>query len=134
MIAPAYGGSHEPYVEGVTGTAPADESAQALTRIMHDLLKDPARLEWMGGHAAQWSRQAFESERYPHLAVRVRSPSSSAPARTAARMTAGNVQKHGNPAVSAQAYPRPSHEANKLNSSRPRRAAAIARTVSRTIG
>ena len=30
--------------------------------------------------------------------------------------------------------PRPSHDANKLNSSRPRRAAAMARTVSRTIG
>ena len=70
VIAPAYGGSREAYVEGVTGVAPADESAEALTRTLHDLLKDPARLAWMGGHAAQWTRQAFAPERYAQLAVR----------------------------------------------------------------
>ena len=70
VIAPAYGGSHEAYVEGVTGAAPADESAEALTRTLHDLLKDPARLAWMGGHAAQWTRQAFAPERYAQIAVR----------------------------------------------------------------
>jgi glycosyltransferase involved in cell wall biosynthesis len=70
VIAPAYGGSREAYVEGVTGVAPADESAEALTRTLHDLLKDPARLAWMGGHAAQWAGQAFAPERYAQLAVR----------------------------------------------------------------
>jgi phosphatidylinositol alpha-1,6-mannosyltransferase len=70
VIAPAYGGSHDAYVEGVTGVAPADESAEALTTTLHDLLKDPARLAWMGGHAAQWTRQAFAPERYAQLAVR----------------------------------------------------------------
>ena len=70
VIAPAYGGSREAYVEGVTGVAPADESAEALTGTLHDLLKDPARLAWMGGYAAQWARQAFVPERYAHLAVR----------------------------------------------------------------
>ena len=69
-IAPAYGGSREAYVEGVTGVDPADESAEAPTRTLHDLLKDPARLAWMGGHAAQWTRQAFAPERYAQLAVR----------------------------------------------------------------
>jgi len=70
VIAPAYGGSHEAFVEGVTGVAPADESAEALTRTLHDLLKDPTRLAWMGGQAAQWARQAFAPERYPQFAVR----------------------------------------------------------------
>ena len=70
VIAPAYGGGHETYVEGVTGVAPTDESAEALTRILHDLLKDPARLAWMGEHAAQWTRQAFAPERYAQLIVR----------------------------------------------------------------
>ena len=70
VIAPAYGGSHEAYVEGVTGVAPVDESAEALTRTLHDLLKDPARLAWMGGHSAQWTRQTFAPERYAQLAVR----------------------------------------------------------------
>jgi phosphatidyl-myo-inositol dimannoside synthase len=70
VIAPTYGGSREAYIEGVTGVAPADESAKALTRTLHDLLKDPARLEWMGRQAAQWTRQAFTPERYAQLAVR----------------------------------------------------------------
>ena len=70
VIAPAYGGSREAYVEGVTGVAPADESAEALTRALHDLLKDPARLARMGAHAVQWTRQAFAPENYAQLAVR----------------------------------------------------------------
>jgi phosphatidyl-myo-inositol dimannoside synthase len=70
VIAPAYGGSHEAYVEGITGVAPADESAEALTRTLHDLLKDPARLAEMGKYAAQWTRQAFSPEDYAQLAVR----------------------------------------------------------------
>jgi glycosyltransferase involved in cell wall biosynthesis len=70
VIAPAYGGSREAYVEGVTGVAPVDESAEALARTLHDLLKDPARLALMGGHAAQWARQAFAPEYYAQLAVR----------------------------------------------------------------
>jgi len=70
VIAPAYGGSREAYVEGVTGAAPSDESAEALARTLHDLLKDPARLARMGRHAAQWTRQAFAPECYAQLAVR----------------------------------------------------------------
>jgi glycosyltransferase involved in cell wall biosynthesis len=70
VIAPAYGGSREAYVEGVTGVAPVDESTEALTKALQGLLKDPARLARMGGHAAQWTRQAFASERYAQLAVR----------------------------------------------------------------
>jgi phosphatidylinositol alpha-1,6-mannosyltransferase len=70
VIGPAYGGSREAYVDGVTGVAPTDESAEALTRTLHDLLKDPARLAWMGEHAAQWTTQAFVPERYSQLIVR----------------------------------------------------------------
>jgi len=70
VIAPAYGGSREAYIEGVTGVAPTDESTEALTRTLHGLLKDPARLAWMGRQAAQWSRQAFAPKRYPQLAVK----------------------------------------------------------------
>ena len=44
--------------------APTDESAEALTRTLQDLLKDPVRLAWMGRHAAEWARQAFAPERY----------------------------------------------------------------------
>jgi glycosyltransferase involved in cell wall biosynthesis len=70
VIAPAYGGSREAYVEGVTGVAPADESTEALTKVLQGMLKDPARLTWMGQHASQWTREAFAPERYAQLAVR----------------------------------------------------------------
>ena len=70
VIAPAYGGSREAYIEGVTGVAPADESAEALTRTLDDLLKDPARLAWMGEQAAQWTRRAFDPESYAQLTTR----------------------------------------------------------------
>ena len=70
VIAPARGGSREAYVEGVTGVAPPDESVDALEWTLHDLLKDPDRLAWMGRHAAQWARQAFAPERYAQLTVR----------------------------------------------------------------
>ena len=70
VIAPSYGGSRESYIEGITGVAPADESAEALARTLHDLLKDPARLAWMSGHTAQWTRQAFAPEHYAQLTVR----------------------------------------------------------------
>jgi glycosyltransferase involved in cell wall biosynthesis len=70
VIAPSHGGSREAYVEGVTGSAPPDQSAQALEWTLHEMLKDPDRLAWMGRQAAQWARQAFAPERYAQLAVR----------------------------------------------------------------
>ena len=70
VVAPAHGGSRDAYVEGVTGAAPADESAQALAATLDDLLKDPDGLTRMGQHAAQWARQAFAPERYAQLTVR----------------------------------------------------------------
>jgi phosphatidyl-myo-inositol dimannoside synthase len=70
VIAPAYGGSREAYVEGVTGVAPTDESAEALARILHDLLKDPVRLAEMAAQAARWARRAFDPEDYARLAIR----------------------------------------------------------------
>jgi len=70
VIAPAYGGSREAYVEGVTGVSPADESEETLTRTLHDLLQDEARLTIMGKQAGRWAREAFAPERYAQLAVR----------------------------------------------------------------
>jgi phosphatidyl-myo-inositol dimannoside synthase len=69
VIAPAYGGSRDAYLEGVTGVAPIDESTEALTKVLHDLLKDPARLAAMGGRAKLWAQQAFAPESYAKLAV-----------------------------------------------------------------
>jgi phosphatidylinositol alpha-1,6-mannosyltransferase len=70
VIAPAYGGSHDAYVEGVTGLAPAGESAQALTETLRDLLCDRDRLDWMGRRATRWARETFDPGRYPGLVAR----------------------------------------------------------------
>jgi glycosyltransferase involved in cell wall biosynthesis len=70
VIAPVHGGSREAYVEGITGLAPSDESADALAGTLHHLLKDPDRLAVMGRDAARWARQAFAPERYAELATR----------------------------------------------------------------
>lgn len=69
VVAPAYGGSHDAYIEGITGLAPTDETAGSLTRVITDLLQDPARLAQMGKQAGEWSRERFAPERYATLAV-----------------------------------------------------------------
>jgi phosphatidyl-myo-inositol dimannoside synthase len=70
VIAPAHGGSADAYVEGVTGFAPTDESAQALASTIDELLGNPTRLAWMGKRAADWARESFAPERYPQLVAR----------------------------------------------------------------
>jgi glycosyltransferase involved in cell wall biosynthesis len=64
VVAPAYGGSHDAFMDGVTGTAPADETAEALTTTLGEVLRDPRRLEQMGMRASEWARESFSPERY----------------------------------------------------------------------
>jgi phosphatidylinositol alpha-1,6-mannosyltransferase len=69
VVAPAYGGSHDAFVDRVTGAAPADETAEALARLLGELLKDPERLERMGKCAAEWARGCFAPDLYAARAV-----------------------------------------------------------------
>lgn len=69
VIAPAYGGSHSAFVGQITGAAPADETAEALTALLAELLKDPQRLARMGMRATEWARESFAPERYAPYAV-----------------------------------------------------------------
>jgi phosphatidylinositol alpha-1,6-mannosyltransferase len=69
VVAPAYGGSHEAFVDGITGAAPQDESAESLRRTLGHLLRDRQRLEQMSTCAAEWARSTFSPERYAPLAV-----------------------------------------------------------------
>ena len=69
VIVPAFGGSHDAYVEGVTGVAPTDETPEALATVLQEVLQDPRRLEQMGRDAATWARESFAPERYAQLAV-----------------------------------------------------------------
>jgi glycosyltransferase involved in cell wall biosynthesis len=69
VIAPAHGGSRDAYIDGMTGVAPVDESAEALTQVLSDLLRDQQRVIQMGQRAAEWARESFAPERYASLAV-----------------------------------------------------------------
>ena len=69
VVAPAYGGSHDAYVPGLTGVAPADESAEALRTVLAGLIRDREHLAQMSKHAADWARECFAPEKYASLAV-----------------------------------------------------------------
>jgi phosphatidyl-myo-inositol dimannoside synthase len=69
VVAPAYGGSHDAYVDQVTGVAPADETTEALAKTLDELLDDPGRLAQMGKQAAEWARESFAPGRYASRAV-----------------------------------------------------------------
>jgi glycosyltransferase involved in cell wall biosynthesis len=68
-VGPAHGGSPGAYLDGVTGATPRDESVPALTRVLDELLREPARLAEMGALGAAWSRASFAPDRYAALAV-----------------------------------------------------------------
>jgi phosphatidyl-myo-inositol dimannoside synthase len=69
VVGPAYGGSHDAYIEGVTGVTPAGESAEDLARVLRSLLDDPGRLTRMGKRAAEWARECFAPDDYPARVV-----------------------------------------------------------------
>jgi phosphatidylinositol alpha-1,6-mannosyltransferase len=70
VIAPAHGGSHDAFVDQVTGVAPVDQSAGALTDILAELLRDRCALQQMGRRAAEWARESFAPELYASRVVR----------------------------------------------------------------
>lgn len=67
VIAPAFGGSHDAFVDHVTGRTPIDESAEALAKVLNELLSDTARLAHMGKRASEWARESFAPDRYASL-------------------------------------------------------------------
>lgn len=69
VVVPAYGGSHDAYIDGITGMAPTDESAESLTAVLRKMMEDPVQLDKMGSQAAEWARECFNPERYAALVV-----------------------------------------------------------------
>jgi glycosyltransferase involved in cell wall biosynthesis len=69
VIGPAHGGSHDAYVEGVTGATPVDETSEGLAVTVEHLLRDRQQLAHMGDQAARWARESFGPESYARLAV-----------------------------------------------------------------
>jgi glycosyltransferase involved in cell wall biosynthesis len=71
VVAPAYGGSGDAFLPGVTGLAPLDETPEALAAALDTLLRDDEGRQHMGEAAAQWSRTRFEPEAYGRQVMRV---------------------------------------------------------------
>jgi len=69
VIGPAYAGSHDAFIDRITGVAPADETAGSLARLLEELLKDPMRLAQMGTRAAEWARECFAPQTYASRVV-----------------------------------------------------------------
>ncbi len=69
VIAPAFGGSHDAYLDGWTGLAPSDETSSALALVLSNLLQQPYRLSHMGDCAASWAQERFSPEKYAELAI-----------------------------------------------------------------
>ena len=69
VIGPSYGGSHDAYLDGVTGYSPSDESAGELAKVLDYALRDPGRLADMSKRAAEWARECFAPERYASQVV-----------------------------------------------------------------
>ncbi len=71
VVAPAYGGSGDAFLPGVTGLAPLDETPEALAAALAALLNDDEGRQHMGEAAAQWSRMCFEPDAYGRQVMRV---------------------------------------------------------------
>lgn len=69
VVAPASGGSHDAYLDRVTGVAPTEETTESLSETLDELLRDPCRLAQMGQKAGEWARDAFLPEHYASRAV-----------------------------------------------------------------
>jgi phosphatidylinositol alpha-1,6-mannosyltransferase len=69
VVGPAFGGSHDAFIERVTGLAPVDETSASLARVLDELLSDPKLLSQMSDHAAEWSRKCFDPDVYSARAV-----------------------------------------------------------------
>jgi phosphatidylinositol alpha-1,6-mannosyltransferase len=64
----AFDGSHDAFVDGVTGVAPADESGPTLAKVLDGLPGDRHQLAERGWvRAADWARERFDPERYASL-------------------------------------------------------------------
>ena len=69
VVGPAYGGSHDAYLDGVTGITPNSESVEALESSLRELLCNRVLLAQMGKRAAEWARECFAPECYASRAV-----------------------------------------------------------------
>lgn len=64
VVGPTSGGSHDAYVDGVTGATPADESAEALAVVIAAMLGNADELSQTSKKATEWARVTTDPEAY----------------------------------------------------------------------
>lgn len=64
VIAPAFGGSADAMLEGLTGLRPKDESVGALVEVLRWFVENPARMRLFGINARTWATERFRPENY----------------------------------------------------------------------
>ena len=69
VVGPAFGGSRDAFIEGVTGVTPGDETSASLALTLAEMLKDSQLLAEMGKKAAEWARVRFAPDTYAARAV-----------------------------------------------------------------
>lgn len=68
-IVPSGGGSHAAFLEGITGIRPADDTPEALARVILWLADHPRAALQMGQNGHQWATAKFDPEKYRQSAA-----------------------------------------------------------------
>ena len=71
IIAPAAGGSHAAFIDGLTGLAPVTQSSESLEELLDWATTHRAMLDRMGDNGRKWARNAFDPQRYAALVASV---------------------------------------------------------------
>jgi phosphatidyl-myo-inositol dimannoside synthase len=71
VVAPAFGGSSDAYIEWVSGIRPRDESVDALTNVLTWAAEHPAELQRMAANGRAWSNAYFDPRAYAARVTRV---------------------------------------------------------------
>lgn len=64
VVAPAFGGSAEAYLDGITGLRPRDESPSALAATLQWVFDHPSERARMGANGRAWGSVRFSPEAY----------------------------------------------------------------------
>jgi glycosyltransferase involved in cell wall biosynthesis len=66
LVAPAFGGARDAYLEGLSGLRPRDESPQELASVLRWFADNQDRAGRMGENARRWAKTRFDPDAYDH--------------------------------------------------------------------
>ncbi len=71
VVAPAFGGSADAFIPGVTGLRPTGESAEALFDVLQWCAQHPEEVQRLASNARVWARAQFHPMGYQHKVAQV---------------------------------------------------------------